>query len=323
MRTITIEEHFLTREAIETTAHLRATDPTTSFRDPGVLGQLLDIGAGRVADMDAAGIDMQVLSLAVCGLEDLEPAAATALAHNANDELAAAVAARPSRLAGFAALALQEPEKAAAEFERCVKKLGFKGALVNGTTGGKFLDHPRFSPIFEAAQSLDVPVYLHPAPPPVPVRNAYYSDLPGQTGNFLSTAGWGWHVETGMHSLRLIVSGLFDRFPKLKIIIGHMGEDIPFSLARADSVFSPRTPSLKRKVSDYFHEHFYVTTSGYFTPPPFLCALQVVGADRLLFSIDYPFSTSADGRGLLDSVSIGAADMEKISHGNAEKLLKL
>ncbi len=285
MKTITLEEHFLTNEAVKATAHLRAKDPTAGYRDPATLAKLLDIGAGRVADMDAAGIDMQVLSLAVCGLEELKPEAATALALNTNDEVAAAVRARPDRLAGFATLALHEPEKAAAEFERCVTKLGFKGALVNGTNNGKFLDHPRFSPIFEAAQALDVPVYLHPSPPPMPVRDAYYKGLPGQTGNFLSTAGWGWHVETGMHSLRLILSGVFDRFPKLKIIIGHMGENLPFSVARADSVLSPHATSLKRKVIDYFHEHFYVTTSGYFTLPPFLCALEVVGADRLLFSI--------------------------------------
>jgi predicted TIM-barrel fold metal-dependent hydrolase len=323
MKTITIEEHFLTNEAVAATAHLRAADPTISFRDPAILSQLLDVGAGRVADMDAAGIDMQVLSLAVCGLEDLESAAATALAGGTNDHLAAAVRARPTRFAAFAALALQEPEKAAGELERCVRKLGFKGALVNGTTNGMFLDHPRFTPVLEAAQSLDVPIYLHPGLPPVPVRNAYYKGLPDHMGDFLSTAGWGWHVETGMHSLRLIVAGVFDRLPKLRIIIGHMGENLPFSIARADSVFSLRASSLKGKVIDYFHEHFYVTTSGYFTLPPFLCALQVAGADRLLFSIDYPFSPNVVGQQFLNSLPINATDTAKISYGNAKRLLKI
>jgi predicted TIM-barrel fold metal-dependent hydrolase len=323
MKVITIEEHFLTNEAIAATAHLRATDPTTSFRAPAILKHLLDTGAGRIAEMDAAGIDMQVLSLAVCGLEDLEPAAATALASTANDHLAATVRARPDRFAAFAALALQEPEKAAAELERCIKKLGFKGALVNGTTGGMFLDHPKFSPVFEAAQSLDVPIYLHPGLPPVAVQNAYYKGLPGHMGEFLSVAAWGWHVETGMHSLRLIAAGVFDRFPKLKIIIGHMGENLPFSIARADSVFGLRPNALKKRVADYFHENFYVTTSGYFTLPPFLCALEVVGADRLLFAIDFPFAPNSDGRQFLNSIPINPADLAKIAHGNAERLLKL
>ena len=159
----------------------------------------------------------------------------------------------PKRFAGFAALALQEPEKAAAEFERCVRQLGFKGALVHGTTRGVFLDDPQFTPLFETAQALDVPIYLHPAPPPKPVQEAYFGGLPGELGFFLATAAWGWHAEAGMHSLRLIVSGLFDRFPKLKLIIGHMGEDLPFSIARAEAVLSGVTKHLQRRVGEYFH----------------------------------------------------------------------
>jgi predicted TIM-barrel fold metal-dependent hydrolase len=245
------------------------------------------------------------------------------LAHDANDRLAAAVREHPKRFAGFAALALQEPEKAAAEFERCVRALGFKGALVHGTTRGMFLDDPQFTPLFETAQALDVPIYLHPAPPPKPVQEAYYGGLPGQLGFFLATAAWGWHAEAGMHSLRLIVSGLFDRFPRLQLIIGHMGEDLPFSIARAEAVLSRETKHLQRRVGEYFQQHFHITTSGYFTAPPFQCAMEVVGADRILFSVDYPYSPNTVGRTFLNSLPISPEDLGKISGGNAERLLKL
>jgi predicted TIM-barrel fold metal-dependent hydrolase len=264
---------------------------------------------------------VQVLSLSG-SMDKLDPAMATTLARDSNDRLADAVRANPNRFAAFATLALQEPEKAAMEFERCVRQLGFKGALVYGTTDGQFLDHRRFTPLFEAAQALDVPVYLHPWLPPDDVRKAYYGGLPGDLGFILSTAGWGWHVETGAHCLRLIVSGLFDRLPRLKIIIGHLGEALPFYMARADVFLARSATRLQRRVSDYFHDHFYITTSGCFALPPFLCALQVVGADRMLFSVDYPYDSNETGRAFLNALPVSAEDLEKISHGNAERLLK-
>ena len=288
-----------------------------------VESKLLDLGQGRIAEMDAAGIDVQVLSLTGNGMDLLDGPTATALARDANDKVDAAVRAYPKRFAAFAALALQNPEKAAAEFERCVRKLGFKGALVHGTTKGMFLDDPQFTPLFEAAQALDVPIYLHPSPPPKPVQEAYFGGLPGQVGFFLATAAWGWHVETGTHCLRLMASGLFDRFPKLRIIIGHMGEDLPFSIARAEMILSRDSKHLQRRVGEYFQEHFYITTSGYFTVPPFLCTLQVIGADRILFSVDYPYSPNAAGRNFLNALPVSPEDLGKISHGNAERLLKL
>jgi predicted TIM-barrel fold metal-dependent hydrolase len=321
MRTITLEEHFATPEFLRATAQLQSAARVDFVRP--VESKLLDLGQGRIADMDAAGIDLQVLSLTWAGLDKLDGAIATGLAHDANDRLAAAVREHPKRFAGFAALALQEPEKAAAEFERCVRQLGFKGALVHGTTRGVFLDDPQFTPLFETAQALDVPIYLHPAPPPKPVQEAYYGGLPGQLGFFLATAAWGWHAEAGMHSLRLIVSGLFDRFPKLKLIIGHMGEDLPFSIARAEAVLSGVTKHLQRRVGEYFLQHFHITTSGYFTLPPFQCAMEVVGADRILFSVDYPYSPNTVGRNFLNSLTISPEEISKISGGNAERLLKL
>jgi uncharacterized protein len=321
MRTITLEEHFATPEVLKKSAEIQPASRNNFVK--AVEEKLLDLGKGRIADMDAAGIDLQVISLTNAGMDKFDSPTATALAHDANDKLADAVRAHPERLAGFAALALQEPEKAAAEFERGVRKLGFKGTLIHGTTKGVFLDDPRFTPIFDVAQALDVPIYLHPTLPPKAVEDAYFGGLPGQTGFFLSTAAWGWHVETGTHCLRLILSGLFDRFPKLNIIIGHMGEDLPFSIARAEGVLARETTHLKRKVGEYFQEHFYITTSGYFTVPPFLCTMQVVGADRILFSVDYPYSPNTVGRKFLDALPVSQQDLAKISYGNAERLLKL
>lgn len=322
MRTITLEEHISTaafQKALQAQGH--GGGPSEYLRR--IQSKLLDMDAARIADMDAGKIDMQVLSLAGGEMEQLDSATATALARDTNDVIAAAVRAHPDRFAAFATLNLREPDSAAQELERSIRQLGFKGVLVNGTYGGLFLDDARFTPFWEAAQSLDVPVYLHPAPPPEPVRQAYFTGLPEDYGFFLSMAGWGWHVETGMHVLRLIGSGLFDRFPKLEIIIGHMGENLPFSLARADAVLSRSRAPLERRVAEYFHQHFHITTSGYFTLPPLLCALEVVGADRILFSIDYPFSSTEQGRQFLDSLPLNPADLEKIAHGNAERLMKI
>lgn len=320
MRTITLEEHFSTPEFLEAMAEVRQGEPVNALWRAN-REKLFDVGNDRIADMDAAGVDLQVLSLSG-SLDKLNPATATALARDTNDKLAEAVRAHPSRFAAFACLGLQDPASAALEFERSVRKLGFKGALVNGTADGTFLDDPRFSPLFEAAQALDVPIYLHPGLPPAEVTKAYYSGLPADVAFVLSTPGWGWHVETGMHCLRLIVSGVFDRYPNLKMIIGHLGEALPFYIARSDQ-FLGRVARLRRRIPEYFREHFYLTTSGCFTLPPFECALQVVGADRLLFSVDYPYDTNAAGRAFLNTLSLDTEVLEKICHGNAERLLKL
>ena len=322
MKTITLEEHFTTPLYMKAIQGLEPDSPTNS-RMQAIQQKQLDLGDGRLADMDAAGIDVQVLSLSGILLDALDPSTATAVVRDANDKAAEAVRTYPSRFAAFAALGLKEPKAAADELRRCVQELGFKGGIVNGTTDGLFLDDPRFLPVFQAATDLGVPIYLHPAPPPQAVRDAYYSGLPEGFGEMLSIAGWGWHVETGLHVLRLIVSGLFDRLPQLQIIIGHMGENLPFSVARAESVLSHAPHPLARSVTDYFRTNFHVTTSGYFTLPPLLCALMVVGADRVLFSVDYPFSTNEQGRAFLDSLPVSAADLEKIAHGNAERLLRL
>jgi predicted TIM-barrel fold metal-dependent hydrolase len=325
MKTITLEEHFVTESFLKATgAYGDNALPQMSQIQP----KLLDLGAERIGAMDEAGVDMQVMSLAALGIDKLEPSEATAVMADANSELSQAIKANPTRLAGFAALNLKDPQSAAKELERCVTKLGFVGALVNGTVssseGPLFLDHAQFGPVWEAAAQLKVPVYLHPAGPPPVVQQAYFSGLPGELGMLLSIAGWGWHAETGLHTLRLIVSGLFDRLPKLQLIIGHMGEGLPYALARSSGVLTGPA-HLKQTVADYFRTNIHVTTSGYFSQPPLKCAVEVVGIDRILFSVDYPFSPNTHGRKFLKDATgwLGEAEIEKLQGGNAQQVLKL
>ena len=321
MKTITLEEHFITESFLKATgAYGKAAPPAIAAMQP----KLLDLGEGRIQAMDEAGIDLQVLSLAGIGFGELDAATATALAAEINDEVAGAVRAHPTRFAAFALLGMKEPERAAAELERCITQLGFAGVMINGTCGGLFYDDPRFTPVFETAQRLRVPVYLHPAPPPEPVQHAYFSGLPEMPGQLLSLAGWGWHAETALHTLRLIVSGLFDRLPDLQLIIGHMGEMLPMALARSSGILSGPA-HLQQAVSEYFKTNIHLTTSGYFTQPPFKLALEVVGIERMMFSVDYPFSPNTRGREFLEAAAktLGAGEMEMLAHGNAERVLQL
>jgi predicted TIM-barrel fold metal-dependent hydrolase len=321
MRIITLEEHFVTESFLRATgAYDNPVPPWLAQLQP----KLLDLGAGRIAAMEEGGIDLQVLSLAALGFDALDASTATPLSHDVNDELAAAVRANPSRLAAFASLALKDPEAAAKELERSIQKLGFRGVLLDGTTGGLFLDDPRFTPVFEAAVSLNIPVYLHPAPPPEPVFDTYFSGLPPGVGQMLSIAGWGWHAETALHTLRLITSGLFDRFPTLQLIIGHMGEMLPMALARTSKALS-HVAKLRQPVADYFQSNIHLTTSGYFTQPPLRCAVDVVGINRIMFSVDYPFSPTTTGRDYLVELqqTMSPANLATLTHRNAEALLKL
>ncbi len=313
MRTITIEEHFL----------------STGFASLGQLGsggalqeKLKDLGEIRLRAMDASGIDVQVISHTAEGKE-IEGEQGIRLARDANDQLAAAVKAHPDRFAAFAFLPMASPSASVEELERAIGELGFKGAIINGTTNGRFLDDPQFFPLLEKAAALDVPIYLHPALPPDVVKQAYYSGFDPSVNMMLSMAGWGWHSEIGIHSLRMILAGIFDRLPNLRIIIGHMGEMIPFMLDRINNVLTPVAKNLQHPVPEYFLRNFYVTTSGFFTDPPLLLTMQVIGADRIIFSVDYPYSTNEQGRVFLDRAAISPADKEKISHLNAERVLKL
>ncbi len=318
MRTITLEEHFLAdgfREIL--LKHNRMPG------GPELQAKLSDLGSTRLRDMDAAGIDFQVISHNTLDTSLLSTQENIELTRAANDQLAEAVAAHPDRFAGFALLPMSDPNAAVAELERAISSLRFKGVMIHGTTNGLFLDDPSFFPILEKAVALNVPVYIHPAEPPNAVRNAYYSGFDPAVNFSLSTSAWGWHSETAIHSLRLILSGVFDRLPSLQIIIGHMGEMIPFMLDRINNTLAPAAKNLQRRLPEYFLQNFSITNSGFFTDPPLLLTLQVMGADRILFSVDYPYSTNEQGRTFLDNTSLSPADKEKISHLNAERLLHL
>ena len=329
MRTIALEEHCLTpglRELLGPQIH-----PYYAVHrwPPALEARLLDIGEGRIAEMDAHGIDMQVLSMVQPGLEHSPAEQAVPVARAFNDRVAEAVAAHPDRFAGFAALPTAGPKAAAAELARAVNELGFKGALINGRTQERFLDDQFFWPMFEAAEALGVPIYLHPMPPPQAVYDAYYAGFGDDVGFMLAAPAWGWHIETGLHALRLILAGVFDRFPALQMIIGHMGEVIPFMLTRIDDTLGgataldrPNTPT-ELPVKEYFLRNFHLTTSGIFTDPPLRCAIDTFGADRILFAVDYPFSDGAVARRWLDRAAITDEEREQIAHANAERLLGL
>ena len=329
MRTIALEEHFVAagfadaaRRRGDVPGQSPATGPAAEVAVRREV-QLADLQSMRLADMDSAGIDVQVLSHTVGSRPAFTGAEGVQLARQANDQMAAAVAAHPNRFVGLATLPMTEPEAAAAELKRAVVSLGCKGAVINGTTDGRFLDDSMFLPILEEAVRLDVPVYLHPAPPPAPVWEAYYGGLEPGVRYSLATGSWGWHSEVGLHALRLIVAGIFDRLPSLQVIIGHMGEMIPFMLARITAVLTPVATSLQRPIPEYFAHNFHLTTSGFFSDPPLLLIREVCGLDRVMFAVDYPYSTNQQGRRFLDSTALSEEEKAKLCHLNAERLFKL
>jgi uncharacterized protein len=328
MRTVAIEEHFsvpalvrrIDQEAISRRGYRARTPP----RDrPSPLELLPEIGERRLRSMDEAGISVQVLSNSGPGPDLVSGPDGVAITRELNDHLADVVAKYPDRFAGFAALPMQMPDAAAAELARTVRELGFVGAMIHGTTEGRFLDHPSYDGLLAAAVDLDVPIYIHPHIPPEPVRRAYFSDLPPGASRVLETSGWGWHSETAVHLLRLIVAGRLDRHPRLKLIIGHMGEMVPMMLARIDQVFAADIDHLQRPISRTILEQVWITTSGVFDEPAFLAALLTFGIDRILFSVDYPYAPNAKGREFLDRISLAPADLTKLAHGNADALLRL
>ena len=319
-RIVALEEHYLDPEVAQ---HFERTGPEA--RAPALRERLEDVGALRLKEMDEAGIDMQVLSHSAPATQRLPASVAVELCRRANDRLRETVARHPTRFAAFAALPTADPKAAADELERAVTRLGFKGAMLHGlqkTDGGwRFLDDKRFWPVFERAQALDVPLYMHPAIPHPAVVEAYYrdylKDFPG-----LLTAGWGFTVETATQAIRLVLSGLFDAYPRLKIILGHLGEGLPFSLWRIDMALA-RQGNRATPFRDCFREHFWITTSGNFSTPALLCCVLEMGVDRILFSIDYPFVLNPPGMKWMQDVPLGAEDRAKILGGNARRLLKM
>ncbi|MFG2550939.1 amidohydrolase family protein [Streptomyces sp. NPDC048581] len=319
MKLIGLEEHFVTPELV---GHGTST---ASIAQPRAWAEasrrLLDLTEERLDDMDAAGLDMQVLSLNSPGIQaEKDPRAAVHQAATVNDFLAGVIAEHPDRFAGFGALPLQDPKAAADELERAVTQLGLRGALVNAHTHGRYLDDPELRVVWERAEHLDVPLYLHPANG---VDTAHvFSGHPELVGPM-----WSWGVDTATHVLRLIFGGVFDDFPNAKLLLGHMGEGLPFVMWRMDSRWEFHAHhgiELRRgRPSEYIRHNLYITTSGVCSPAPLLTALLSMGADHILFGTDYPFEDIDTATKFLRDAPISDADRRKIGHLNAEKLLGL
>jgi predicted TIM-barrel fold metal-dependent hydrolase len=311
---IALEEHYYDAEVKQ---HFRGLDAVAAAH---VVDRLDDVGALRLREMDEAGIDMQVLSHSMPGLQKIDAETAVPLARRANDRLAETVRAYPDRFAGFAALPTADPKAAADELERTVTRHGFKGAMINGLTEGRFLDDKRFWPVFERAAALDVPLYMHPAVPHPGVIEAYYQDYAEKHPGILRAA-WGFTVETATQGIRLVLSGVFDAYPGLKIVLGHMGEGLPFYLWRISHGLRGSTGA--KSFRDIFCEHFWITTSGFFSNPALICCVMEMGIDHILFSVDYPFVDNMPGAKWTETLPLCAEDQEKLLSGNARRLLKL
>jgi 2,3-dihydroxybenzoate decarboxylase len=319
MRTIGLEEHFVTAELAPYGKVASAL--TTPAKWEKISRELLDLNDQRLMEMDAAGLDVQVLSLNSPGIQaEADATRAVARAAAINDLLAATIAAHPDRFAGFAALPLQDPDAAAKELDRAVNQLGLCGALVNAHTQGRYLDDPSMRVVWEHAEGLDVPLYLHPA-------NGV--DTPHVLSGHPELIGpmWSWNIETSSHAMRLVFGGVFDDFPEAKLLLGHMGEGLPFALWRIDSRWDFHNKlgiELARgNPSEYLRHNLYVTTSGVCSTPPLLCTLTELGADHVLFGTDYPFEDMATATEFLRTTPIDEGDRAKIGHLNAERLLRI
>jgi uncharacterized protein len=327
MRIVAVEEHFnlpalvgrIPPEAATARGFWSRDEPYGALSMADKLGE---VGASRITELDAAGVTVQILSLDGPGADLLPGDEGVSWARDANDALAAIVAAHPERLAGFAHLPLGSSEAAADELSRAVEELGFRGALIRGATDGRYLDHVSFTPLLARAASLGVPLYLHPAPSPAPVREALYSGLPGDLSFWMSISGWGCHADTAVHVLRLMLSGAFDRHPSLQLIVGHLGEGLQVVLPRLDQQFH-HFGGFAGLPSALLSSHLHVSISGFLIRPSFMALMAAFGADRILFSVDYPFGSLEASRAFLDDLPLSPEDRVKVAHGNADRLLKL
>ncbi len=295
-----------------------------SERARSLIERIQDLDERRLSDMDATGIDQQIVSLTAPGVQIFDAATATGLATRFNDELAEAVGRHPTRFAGLAAIAPQDPSHAAQELERAVKRLGLKGAIVNSHTRGEYLDDPKFWDIFAACEALGVPLYLHPTTPSKAMIEPYLA-------RGLDGAVFGFQAETGLHALRMVVAGVFDRFPGLQVVLGHLGEALPYWLYRLDFMHNiivrtnryASAPPLKKPLSAYLRENFHYTTSGMGWQPPIMYVHSVMGADRLLYAMDYPYQFVPEEVTTQDNLPLGADDKRKFFQTNAERLFSL
>jgi len=311
MSRIAIEEHFWTPDL----SGLRRGHDV--LHDPELGRRLGDLDDLRLREMDEAGIDMQVISHVEPAAQNFEPEAGVRLARDANDLLHRAIQRHPTRFAGFAALPMSDPLASAKELERSVTQLGFKGAMIHGLTNGAFPDEKQFWPILATAEQLDVPLYIHPATPHPSVIEAYYKDFPSMV-----RVGHGFTSEASAIAMRLILSEVFDAFPRLQIILGHLGEAIPFLLPRIDRYVS-RQLKKPKTFAGTLRSNFYFTTGGKFEHSALRCTIEAIGIDRLMFAVDWPFHVNTEGRTFIESAPIGNDDKAKIFAGNATRLLRL
>jgi len=330
LRKIALEEHFnfiapgeqsSSNTALQDLVRKMDYNPTW-FEKVGK--RLVEFGEKRLAGMDASGIDVSILSMTVPGIQGIvDRADAISRAREINDFLGTQIAKHSGRFAGFASLPLQDPVEAAKELERCMTRLNFKGAMVNGytnttsTSGAEYLDADRLLPFWEAAAALKAPIYLHPRPP---LDQRSYDGHPELIG-----ATWGFAPETATHALRLVYSGLFDRLPNLTVILGHLGETLPYFAWRIQRCFeyNPSNKRVQKRLQDYLCENFYVTTSGNFNDQALICAILTIGADRILFSVDYPYEMMEPAARWIERAPISENDRRKIAHRNAESLFRL
>ena len=312
-RIIALEEHYFDAEIAA------QFDDKLSFAGTKLREKLDDLFDIRIKDMDAVGIDVQVLSQGAPGVQRFEPELAIELANSANARLFDACQRHPTRFAGFATLPSPAPEAAADELERTVIEYGFKGGMVHGLTNGEFIDQKKYWPIFKRAEKLGVPIYLHPATPHPDVVKVYYSDYLTKYPSLL-TAAWGFTVETATAAIRMVLSEIFDEYPRLQIILGHLGEGLPFLLWRInDALGRDKVYPFREK----FCEHFHITTSGNFSDPAMQCSMLELGIGRIMFSVDYPFAPNEQGVTWMENISLSPDDKRKVLHENAAKLLKL
>lgn len=329
VRRIAVEEHYWTPELRDSRSGHDA--PYGADRRQ----RLDDLGELRLNEMDEAGIDVQVLSLQEPGVQNFEGEQAIRLARQANDGLRRSVDARPDRFAGFAALPTAEPDAAARELERAVKELGFRGAMINGLTRGRFIDERRFWPILEAAEALAAPIFLHPATPHPATFDIYYGGFSSgpeadPRTNIIARAGHGFTSEVQLSAVRLVMSDVFDRFPRLQIILGHMGEGLPFVMPRVDRSIRGATSGIQgetfkigpKSLTDRLRSNFYFATSGHFTHAALQMTVDAIGLERVLFAMDYPFGWNG-GSAFIEEAPLDEASKKAILQDNAERLLRI
>jgi predicted TIM-barrel fold metal-dependent hydrolase len=312
---IAVEEHYWDAEMAAHFTGIEGGRPGETQR------RLEDLGALRLKEMDEAGIDIQVLSHGAPAAQKMSAEIAVGLTQRVNDRLHATIATFPGRFAAFATLPTADPQVAAAELDRCVTKLGFKGAMIHGMAHGKFVDDKMFWPIYARAEALDVPIYLHPSLPNPVVTEAYYADY-AKSFPMVVRPAWGYTVETATSAIRMVLSGVFDAHPRLKIILGHLGETLPFLVWRIDQALA-RPGQKALSFREVFCGNFYVTTSGNFSNPALLCCIMEMGVDRILFAVDWPFVANAPATQWLAAAPLCEEDKAKIFGGNAKRLLSM